>query len=362
MKYLAFLLFLFLHLFAIGQKKTKEFSANQWLTKTLFVLPAKSSNPVSLNQISHIQISDKRFETSSWGLVKKDKAVYKIVAPDSTKIEQSLQEYINRKFKCNVTASNSVLAVVRHFYFSNERKKNDFENYSKLPVWSPGIAIKIDFYLQKEDGYHPWFRFHEDYISTEKKPVDHIDEIISEAIDFAFQKLTEADKAVISSNSKLVSPEEIEAVNQQALQLPILLTDSLKKGVYKSFKEFTNNSPSIPDYRIEKNERSSKLIVEKDGQEFPVKNIWGFCDGERIFIQCNNNFFQLARIENSFFSMAAKSYSDKLQINPVKLATEMALIVVFPTGAYLAPNSLEVNKYYQRLNPYLLNMETGELY
>jgi hypothetical protein len=362
MKYFIYLLLLFMNVQVIAQKKQDKSSANKWFAHTLEASPKNKEYKVNLTQINGIQVQDRRFEKSSWGLIKNRDIVYKIIPSGSMNIQKSMQQYLDTKFTYNVATPYSLLAVIRHFCFSSERKKNDFEQYSKQPLWQAGVSVKIDFYLQKNNLYYPLYRFKEDYISNKKEPNENMNEILSDAIDLAFAKLIETDKTNLNIGAKAISAEMIEAVNQQAFQLPILLTDTLKKGVYQNFEELKNNKPSIADYKIEKNKVLSKLIVEKDGQTFPAKNIWGFCDGERIFIQCNNNFFELARQENSFFTMAAKNYSNKIRLNPGKLAAEMALVVLLPQGAYVVPNSLEVDKYYQNLKPYFLNMETGELY
>jgi hypothetical protein len=362
MKYFIYLLLLLEHTYVIGQKVQDKSSAKQWLSRTLDAWPANNGDKINLAQINGIQVQDRRFEQSSWGLIKNRDMIYKIIPPSSMNVEKSIQQYLDTKFTYNAAAPYSLLAVVRHFCFSSERKENEFEEYSKKPLWLAGVSVKIDFYLQKNNLYHPLYRFKEDYISNKKDPNESMNEILSEAIDAAFVKLTETDKTDLNIGAKVISAEMIETVNQQAFHLPILLTDTFTKGAYQNFEEFKNNRPSITDYKIEKTKVSSKLIVEKDGQAFPAKNIWGFCDGERIFIQCNSNFFQLVKQENSFFTMAAKHYSSKKRLKPGILAAEIALIIILPAGTDVPSNHMEVNRYYQNLNPHFLNMETGELY
>jgi len=77
-----------------------------------------------------------------------------------------------------------------------------------------------------------------------------------------------------------------------------LITDSnvtLKKGIYKTFEEFKNNSPSIPlEYEILwgkilygglelANDTLYNLKIDKDKAE-QIGLVWGFCDGNHAYI------------------------------------------------------------------------------
>jgi hypothetical protein len=76
-------------------------------------------------------------------------------------------------------------------------------------------------------------------------------------------------------------------------QYPIISDSEKKPGIYKDYTEFRNNSPSIKlDYPILTNQielsATSSLkvyaldIPKKESRE--IGNVFGFCDGKRIFI------------------------------------------------------------------------------
>lgn len=83
---------------------------------------------------------------------------------------------------------------------------------------------------------------------------------------------------------------------QANAQIPIVKDSVLVKGFYKDFKEFKNNNPSINiDYEIESKEvncgssdssesfdKFTVLVSSKNAVQ--VEKVWGFCDGERIYI------------------------------------------------------------------------------
>lgn len=73
----------------------------------------------------------------------------------------------------------------------------------------------------------------------------------------------------------------------------------LKKGFYRNYKEFINNSPSknldfivLPIY---KGQTDSTVVGAKykavDSSELKVYNLWGFCDGKDVYVNYSGNTF-----------------------------------------------------------------------
>jgi hypothetical protein len=79
-------------------------------------------------------------------------------------------------------------------------------------------------------------------------------------------------------------------------QLPVLDNKLPKKGLYKSFAEFQQNSPSASGDLVVKTRSSAAQIYllanrnelrlrDASGEEHKVKDYWGFCDGKNIYIR-----------------------------------------------------------------------------
>ncbi|MBW8686101.1 hypothetical protein [Chitinophaga rhizophila] len=75
-------------------------------------------------------------------------------------------------------------------------------------------------------------------------------------------------------------------------------TRQYKKGVYKTFKEFRSNNPSITGSLVVKNKTAAAQvyllaspnelrIIDSTGQEQKVKKYWGYSDGTAIYIKDN---------------------------------------------------------------------------
>jgi len=84
-----------------------------------------------------------------------------------------------------------------------------------------------------------------------------------------------------------------EAQTDSVQMIPVQVdTLQLKKGFYTSYEEYLSNSPSITlafetdVYRVSKNDStivSAKYhLLDSSGK---VKGIWGFCDGENVFVK-----------------------------------------------------------------------------
>ncbi len=94
----------------------------------------------------------------------------------------------------------------------------------------------------------------------------------------------------------------------QVNDLPIF-TEKLKRGIYKNFEEFINNDPIFTDsFYVESKERkrknwkgTSSLTPRfgKNGKK--IKNAWGFCDGNTVFIFHQKEFFSVEIDDSNMF-------------------------------------------------------------
>ncbi|MEM9052763.1 MAG: hypothetical protein AAGC47_11975 [Bacteroidota bacterium] len=86
-------------------------------------------------------------------------------------------------------------------------------------------------------------------------------------------------------------------------------TNSLKRGAYKTFEEFLNNEPSLRDsFYLEFKQRTNKnwegttqvipRLVEKDKK---VKKVWGFSDGNAVYIFHQVEFFPISYTSGGFY-------------------------------------------------------------
>jgi hypothetical protein len=143
-------------------------------------------------------------------------------------------------------------------------------------------------------------------------------------------------------------------------------SNSLKKGIYKTYKEFKFNAPSIPlDYNIQSElilytnlmqsatykhrDTCYNLIIEKAKTE-EIGPIWGFCDGKNAYINRETSitsgkvifkpyskFYKILFIGRyCYFSLAYRSGGG---------FTYGILAIDFNTGELLELNKKKLKKY-----------------
>jgi hypothetical protein len=121
----------------------------------------------------------------------------------------------------------------------------------------------------------------------------------------AMIKSASQNRNTTNSNQQPYAIEDIKAQGLLKRQKPILIADSLKPGFYNNFSEFENNSP---DFTYDSADALHKLldlmhyrVSKKISNETPDTSYWGFCDGKKLFVRYEYNFFQLERKDAAFY-------------------------------------------------------------
>jgi hypothetical protein len=125
---------------------------------------------------------------------------------------------------------------------------------------------------------------------------------------------------------------------------------TFKKGIYKTYEEFKNNSPSVPlDYEFKAvrllmenllyNDTVYQMKIDPDKAK-EIGYVWGFCDGKFVYI---NMQFKVMTTKKIF---KPGSQFDKL----LYLGRYCCFISVQPV-----PNSVELGHYF-----YALDFNTGK--
>jgi hypothetical protein len=79
-----------------------------------------------------------------------------------------------------------------------------------------------------------------------------------------------------------------------------------------NFNEFKLNSPSTINYEFKPGKLGDILYIKKDGLEYPERNAWGYCDGEKTYVYSADKFFELFRTDNTFYFKGMKSLTKKV--------------------------------------------------
>lgn len=195
------------------------------------------------------------------------------------------------------------------------------------------VAIEVECYYKHGDTLFPAVRFDTAYTHHFPVPLLNVPAAIKDLLKPLMEKIEQADLERITKRKFYTQTEIIKRYNDR-FNIPILTTGTYKKGVYKNFNEFKNNSPSIDSFtitidKLKVNGTGTKLfdptsliyralqkrntaifLYDENNQLISPSNIFGFSDGETIWIQHGAFFYPLEKVGNSFEFMYAYHYND----------------------------------------------------
>ncbi len=209
----------------------------------------------------------------------------------------------------------------------------------------------MEFYLEKETVIYPLYKI--DTIFTYDKDLYNFTTFyITESLKQSLKKLFRINFDEVLIRGRKLSINEIELNNNRNLAIQILNDVELKKGVYKNFIEFKTNKPSITNYELRVGKMGDILYVMENGQEYPMRNAWGFCNGTELYVNSSDKYFKLIKRQNTFYFAGIKGIERKAKHD--LLYTSLYNLIT-DTGR-------KKTKFSIILKHYKLDMETGEVY
>lgn len=305
-------------------------------------------------QISGLIVIDARYDSSSYGFYQNypDK-YYSLVAEKNAAddINDFLKNYL--RIMPNNSSGRKIIMVIKKLWATPDLQEDDDEP-QRNQATGGGVIAKFEFYCSNGEGYAPLYRFDTacgGLKSMKREPPEYITRVLTLSV----QKLLTTDFTRLSPATKNMSFDEIILYSNQQSISPIVTASTYQKGVYKTFDEFKMNAPSILNYEIEE-AKLTKTIFLNDGKgAYPVRDLWGYCDGSHLYINSADNYFELIKNGNTFISNAARSITRKRHIK----AGNVIMLGVLAGG--VGPNNKKTT-YNLTRKFYELDMETGELY
>lgn len=306
------------------------------------------------SDITNIQVIDVRQDTSSFGFYKSADKNYAISLEQNSVNE--ISSYLNHYLQFSNSANGSqIIMAVKKLLLTNECIEEGSESVNKKNAngsWLKGVIAKFEFFYSYEDGYIPIYRFDTIYTGT-KDIRTNASEYIVDILKMSVQKLMTTDFKNV--RRKKMSIQDIYSYYNQQLNVPVIIAKIYKNGVYKTFEEFKMNNPSITEFEVKKEELTQTVFIKDDKSEYPVRDVWGYCDKNKLYIQSADNYFQLVKKQNTFICFGAK---DLFRDRHIKVGNVLM-------GGVLAGGIGKGNKkvsYTLNRKVYEVDMETGELY
>ena len=310
--------------------------------------------------LSRLTILDARDDTSDLGyFVSTIGGVKKYVFKSG--FTEELTEWYSRYLMANEQnkTNTSLFVNIKKLRLSNQitpQLRHDGQTGQPHDGWEKGIIAKIEYFIEKDSFYIPLYRF-DSIIILQENLRRNADEYVSTALKASLVKLftINLDHALLSKNKILF--KDIIRSNTQAHNFPVYTSSLSKKGVYKTFNEFKMNEPSLTDFEFRKGKMGDILYVKEDGNEYPARKVWGFCDGENFFINSGDKYSKLVRSGYSFYFEGIKAITRKSSSSNINLPIYDPI-----TGGYFSSNSPQETKFKKEIRYYQVDMETGEVY
>ncbi|MEP6750838.1 MAG: hypothetical protein ABJB86_24095, partial [Bacteroidota bacterium] len=362
--------------------KKEDFDVHEFDQQTISI--SSPGDILHLNNISGIQVIDARSDISNIGLMQK-----RIVEPFLSVLNNSTrnqsEQRIN-KVPTFITLTNGlqpeakefattaikfshdnslprILMVIKKLWLSDELNLDDnrhaanrFLGPASKDVWTSGIEIKVEFYLDYRGDYYAMYRY--DSVITEAMTTsEYASQFVAKALRLSMERLPEMDaKITVIMEKRKFNMQEISFHNENDFNIPALRDAVLRPGVYMTFEDFKKNDPAQTHFEIRKDKLTDILYIKQpDGKESVTRDIWGYCNGKNAYIKAGDNFFLLQRKENAFYIFGAKTIKRTDYNNP-------------GAGSYYAGSSVTVPYYYTssrtaiQLEPFQLDWSTGKLY
>ena len=300
---------------------------------------------------SGIKIIDARFDTMSIGfthpaiLSRYEKLYFE------HSVGEDITSYITHNYSLLPAADSTwnVVIVFDKCWITSSIVKDA----SLAGSFQEGIVIKANILAERSGEYHPLYKVDSIYTKAALF-ADNETLMIEHAIDKVLGNVINKGQSELRISKRALTYNNIISYISDKFDLPILNGTAYKKGIYKTFDEFKNNSPSIKNYEVVYKGKNDVLRgQEEDGPFHTIKNAWGFCDGTNLYICSSDNFFLLGKEGRAFITRGFKSFTYVRDVNFFVLTdpTHFIMVPIF-TGGHLKDKKV----------PLQIDMETGELF
>ena len=285
-----------------------------------------------------IVFKDVRYDTTFFAMdypLFRISKTYNIKENFSGGFAKNISDYFNTYYAtANKNAGRELICFIKKFAVTLEYDFLEHYNTGNLQddIMNQ-VVIEIECYYKHDDTLFPAVKFDTTYLHHFPSFILNVPEEMKTLLKPLMKKIEQANPEHIIKRKPYT---ETEITNRYAnrFNIPILITDTYKKGIYKNFDEFKNNSPSIDlftittdklkvnatetknfditslTYRALQKRNTAVFLYDENNQLISPSDVFGFCDGKTIWIQHGAFFYPLEKTGNSFEFMYIYHYND----------------------------------------------------
>ncbi len=232
--------------------------------------------------------------------------------------------------------------------------------------------LSIDAYMHQPDGYH-FLQSIGSHVITGERDVTHLHAShVAQLLSYTLSQLsTQADwETALSQPARTLA--QLPADKPVALPsraerepLPPILREVPRRGIYRSFAQFLANQPDTKQaFRLDTVQPQLRsylalrewnrvpwvqpVVATAPGKWEVPADIWGFSDGQNLFVRHEEHFFPLLR-QGRFFTTVGNAPLDNQFIDPNRTQPDIILALSSPSSVSDIPVG------------YAVDMHSGEL-
>ena len=214
--------------------------------------------------------------------------------------------------------------------------------------WKSGIIWKVDCF-QKVGEKFSYLCALDTAIEGGKNIRFNAGELIPLCLQLSAEKIESA----LNRQDNPYQSGDLNQFKKHFNDIPILNDIQKKKGLYLTYQQFLNNTPAVAEFEIERDKLTDALFAHNSKGSYElIRNVWGYCDGYNMYIKSGEKYFQLCRVDNTFYFYGAEdirksAYSDPGTASLLNVATN---------------SNRKITKYYLSYYPFQLDIESGNFY
>ena len=345
-------IFIFNHLIAYPQLTVNDLKNSE----TYIIHPNALKWDNKSLPFKNVVVIDNRFDTSKLGYKKVFSKYQKM------KTTKGLAETIQQKIHTAIQNSMDTLSSGSLYIFINHLwiQQTTNRELSKRRISQPNTNYDTNFvscnatiesYILDKELFYPLLKI-DSTISVMGVLWSQVDKSIS----IPFQLLLDELAAMDLNRKRKPVPSSVLSDHYKArLKYPILNSDSYLKGVYLNYRDFLNNKVTYPFFEVEYGRVTDELYVVDNGNKRLQDKLWGFNDGENIFIKIGFNFFELSRENFTYELIGAKVLKQNASLMKTNSGGDLFSLGI---DNIRSERKIRISTY----RPLQLNMDTGEPY
>jgi hypothetical protein len=362
--FISLLLFTFALTLSAQKNQKKDFTIEDFSTAIIKLKAPKPSQTVPLS-FSGLEVYDRRNDSSFVGFYKtlysRNKSFGTVLKTENS-TSNSVYSFLEPQIAFDQQSNYRLVLLIRKLWLSKEIENTEVRDYNikMQKALLPGIVTCFEFYAKQGEQLTPLLRFDTTILHHNRNLAMIDEELIQTTLTSAIDKLSKTSYRQKIENGRTYSWLQVDSFSTKTNDIEILHITSFKKGVYLTYNDFKNNRPSILDFEIKKSEFAHTLFVkDEQGNQYPIRKIWGFSDGDNLFIKSADIFFKLEKYNNNFYSWASKNVS---MVTTVSMGDIIALSMLSAATGATGGSPGRKTKAALHLKLYQLDLETGHLY